>query len=92
MYYENVPESFSINIDCGEMELVELQSALQKLHEVQGGALFCQLRPILVSEHQAFFDLEGSWFPPEFADRLKSLINEWRISRGIPAKEDIANV
>lgn len=84
MFYENVPESFQLGIDCDEQELQELKPALEKIVEIEGGALFGQL---VVSENQSCFSLEGAWFPPEFADKLAAVINEWRASRGIPVKE-----
>lgn len=91
MFYENIPESFSLNIELSKNQIDEIKPALELGHQIKGGAIFCQFRPELFSDDQAFFSMEGSWFPPEFADKLQSVINEWRASRGIPAK-DVANV
>lgn len=86
MYYDNVPESFLINSDFKSVR-DELEGAIDKICKVPGGALFCQLRAHLITEDECLFSIEGAWFPPEFADKLANVINEWRASRGIPAKE-----
>lgn len=83
--YKDVPESFlcyaSKNQITGQCDI---EACIKKTKQSHGGTIVAQIsdgNPI-----DGGYRIQGAWVPPEIADKLIAVINEWRESKGIPRK------
>lgn len=81
--FEDVPESFLHYIPRDD-SFVNLEAALQHAKGNPNGMVISQI--VVDPSFGTEYLITGAWVPPEIADKLIAVINEWRESRGIPRK------
>lgn len=77
--YTKVPESFYLFTPLNEDHF---QEAFRQANQTPGSAVFAQ-----VVNRNGLIRLQGACFTPEYADQINSIINNWRIYRGVPQNE-----
>lgn len=81
--FENVTESFLHRIPR-DKSLDDLERALACTSLDERGAVIAQIAVIEGKEDT--YRVTGAWFPPEIADKILAVIDEWRELKGIPRK------